>query len=298
MQRVAASGTLGKIVYAEGEYNHPCAYDDIWFKQTYNFFSKHWRNYCSMTYYITHSLGPVMRATGATPKIVTAMGVYAPNRVDAPNASLSSGDIAAIITTMNDDDSVFRVTGCGGFGGHHNAYRLCGTKGQIENIRGLGDKIMLRYNGWEKPEGVEEVSMYDPQWNDDDADKIGASGHGGSDYLTARMFLECIEEGHQPPHPFHVHSAVAMSSVAILAHRSMLEKGKPYEIPDFHTEEARKQYENDRHTVFIGADGTEPDLPACSHPDFRPTEKQMQMYLDLFGQNDEIFMNLHKAAKK
>ena len=125
--------------------------------------------------------------------------------------------------------------------------------------------------------------MYDPSWNDDDEDAIIRSGHGGSDYLTARMFLECIEEGHQPEHPFHVHSAVAMSSVAILAHRSMLEGGKPYEIPDFHTEEARKQYENDRLTTFYGTDGTEPDLPCCSHPDYRPTDAQMQRYLDIFG---------------
>ncbi|MBQ9718097.1 MAG: hypothetical protein IJV76_08900, partial [Clostridia bacterium] len=90
-------------------------------------------------------------------------------------------------------------------------------------------------------------------------------------------------EGHQPEHPFHVHSAVAMSSVAILSHSSMLEGGKPYEIPDFHTEEARKQYENDRHTPYYGTDGSEPDLPVCSHPDYKPTDEQMQCYLDLFG---------------
>ena len=295
MQRVAKSGTLGKIVYAEGEYNHPGSINDLEFKNVYNYFSKHWRNYISAAYYITHSLGPVMRATGATPKIVTAFGAYAPNTEDGPHAGLS-GDVAAIITTKNDDDSIFRVTGCAGFGGHHIAYRICGTDGQIENIRGLGSKIMLRYNGWSRPEGMGEVNMYDPEWDDADKEAIEKSGHGGSDYLTARLFLECIEEGHQPPHPYHVHAAVAMSSVAILSHRSMLENGKPYEIPDFHTEDARKQYENDRLTIFIGADGREPDLPNCSHPDYRPTEKQMQMYLDLYGQNDEKFMALHKAA--
>ena len=297
MQRVVKSGTLGKILYAEGEYNHPGDPDDLGFKRTYNYFSKHWRNYCSTTYYITHSLGPVMRASGATPKVVTAFAAFAPLEGDHPFAGMS-GDRAAIITMLNDDDSIFRVTGCASFGGHHNAYRICGTEGQIENLRGMGSKIMLRYNGWTKPADKEEVNLYEPGWNDPDEEKIIASGHGGADYITARMFLECIEEGLKPEHPFHVHSAVAMSSVAILAHRSMLAGGKPYEIPDFHTEEARRQYENDRLTTFIGADGKEPDLPVCSHPDYRPTETQFRMYQDIFGENDEKFAELRKAALK
>ena len=295
MQRIAKGGTLGKIIYAEGEYNHPGPPGDLGFMHVYNYFSKHWRNYCSATYYITHSLGPVMCATGATPRVVTAFGSFAPLEGDYPFAG-HSGDRAAIITMQNDDGSIFRVTGCASFGGHHNAYRICGTEGQIENLRGMGNKVMLRYNGWSKPEGSEEVNCYEPGWNDPDEQKIIESGHGGADYITARMFLDCIREGKQPQHPFHVHSAVAMSSVAILAHRSMLEGGKPYEIPDFHTEEARKQYENDRLTVFLGADGKEPDLPSCSHPDYAATETQMRMYQDVFGENDVKFTELHKGT--
>ena len=75
-----------------------------------------------------------------------------------------------------------------------------------------------------------------------------------------------------------------MSSTAILSHRSMLENGKPYEIPDFRCEEWRKQYENDYATPYYLTDGTEPDLPCCSHPDYKPTDEQMKRYLDLFGE--------------
>jgi len=219
----------------------------------------------------------VMRATGATPKVVTAFAAYAPDFSDIPSAS-HSADRAAIITTQNDDGSIFRVTGCASFGGHHNAYRICGTEGQIENVRGLGAKMMLRYNGWSKPADMEEVNFYDAQWHDDDEELIKKSGHGGSDFLTARMFLDCIREGKQPEHPFHVHAAVAMSSVAILAHRSMLEGGKPYEIPDYHDEAWRVKYENDRLSPMPGANGEAPTLPACSHPDYAPTEKQLELY--------------------
>jgi hypothetical protein len=72
-----------------------------------------------------------------------------------------------------------------------------------------------------------------------------------------------------------------MSSVALLSHRSMLEGGVPYDIPDFHLEECRQQYENDRLTPFYGADGSEPTLPCCSHPDYAPTERQQEL-------NDEL----------
>jgi predicted dehydrogenase len=280
-KRICDSGTLGKILYAEGEYNHPGSPNDVWFKKTYAYHRKHWRNFLPRTYYITHSLGPVMWVTGATPKKVTAFATFAPYTDENLPVSNHNGDMSALIMTQNDDGSVFRVTGCAAFGGHHNAYRFCGTNGQIENLRGMGDQVMLRYNGWQIPEGAQEVQMYEPSWNDKDEDLIKQSGHGGADYLTVRTFYECVLAGKQPEHPFDIYSAVNMSSVALLSHRSMLEGGVPYDIPDFHLEECRQQYENDRLTPFYGADGSEPTLPCCSHPDYAPTERQQEL-------NDEL----------
>lgn len=282
IKRICDSGTLGKILYAEGEYNHPGDPFDAAFIKRYSYFPKHWRHFSPRTYYITHSLGPVMWATGATPQRVTAFAAFAPLPDDAPNASYVA-DCAAIITTQNDDGSIFRITGCAGFGGHHNSYRVCGTEGQIENLRGMQDKVMLRYNYWSKPEGAQEINLYDPSWNDKDEEIIKNSGHGGGDYLTIRMFVDCVKNKRQPEHPFDIYSAVNMSSVAILSHRSMLEGGKPYDIPDFHKEECRKQYENDRLTPFYGADGSEPNIPCCSHETYKPTEKQMQLYNEILN---------------
>lgn len=282
MKRVCDNGTLGKILYAEGEYNHPADPNDVKFKKTYNYFPEHWRNFLPRSYYITHSLGPVMWATGATPKKVTSFAAFAPIEGDVPTASFS-GDRVSIVTTQNDDGSIFRITGCAAFGGHHNAYRICGTEGQIENLRGMGNKVMLRYNGWSKPEGMDDVNLYEPKWNDPDEEIFKTSGHGGGDYLTARVFLDCIKKGKQPEHPFDIYSAINMSSVAILAHRSMLEGGKPYDIPDFTKEEDCKLYENDRLSPFYGVDGSDPVIPCCSHTDFKPTEKQIENYKKALG---------------
>lgn len=282
IKRICDSGTLGKILYAEGEYNHPVASNDAQFLKTYQYLDKHWRNFLPRTYYITHSLGPVMWATGATPVKVTAFAAFAPKNENEPCASYV-GDRAAIITTQNNDGSIFRVTGCAAFGAHHNSYRVCGTNGQIENLRGMNEKVMLRYNDWSKPEGAEEINMYTPAWNDKDEEIIKSSGHGGGDYLTVRMFVDCIKAKVQPEHPFDIYSAVNMSSVGILSHRSMLDGGIPYDIPDFHKEECRKQYENDRLTPFYGPDGSEPTIPCCSHTDYKPTEKQLELCNELLN---------------
>ncbi len=275
MKRICDGGTLGKILFAEGEYNHPGTPYNAEFKKNYNYFPHHWRNFLPRSYYITHSLGPVMRATGATPVRVSAFASFAPVEDDAPSFSYC-GDRVAIVMTQNDDGSIFRITGCAGFGAHENSYRICGTNGQIENVRGMGEKVMLRYNEWSKPEGAALESLYEPEWNDKDEELIKASGHGGGDYLTARKFIDCIRENKQPEHPYNIHAAVAMASVAILSHRSMLEGGKSFEIPDFHLEECRRQYENDNLTPFWGEDGSAPTVPVSSKTDYAPTDEQIR----------------------
>ena len=281
MARVAKGGTLGKIIYAEGEYNHPLNMDDTKHLLELRPYPDHWRNYLPRSYYITHSLAPLMAATGATPKQVSALPVFAPFD-EFNHCSTTVGDRAAIITCLNDDDSVFRVTGCAAFGAHGNSYRLCGTKGQIENLRGLGDTVMLRYNSWEIPEGMQEINQYVPSLPEEvlaQADEISRAGHGGGDFFVIKEFFDCIRGLRKPS--FDVYGATAMASVAILAHRSILNGGVPYPVPDFRREEDRIQYENDWLTPFPGRDGSAPTLPCCSRPDHRPAEEQYNNYLRL-----------------
>ena len=277
MKKVCDGGTLGKILYAEGEYNHPLKPDDTSFNKSCIYFLKHWRNFLPRSYYITHSLAPLMWSTGATPVRVSAQPIFEP--FNDSSTARHVADRAAIITTVNNDGSVFRVTGCAAFGAHHNSYRICGLNGQIENLRGTGSKMLLRYNDWSVPEGMEQTNLYEAQWNDADKEFIEQAGHGGGDYIVSRMFLDCLKENRQPEHPYDIYSAVTMSSVAILAHRSVLNGGTPYDIPDFRQEKCRKEYENDNHTPFYGTDGTEPDIPCCSKTDYKPTEEQVKNFL-------------------
>ena len=140
---------------------------------------------------------------------------------------------------------------------------------------------MLSYNKWNVPEGMEEHNFYMPEWHDPQEDLISKAGHGGGDFIIIREFFECIRENKKPE--FVEYFATNMASVAILAHRSMLEGGKPYAIPDFRLESDRKKYENDRHTPFYGTDGGAPDIPCCSVPDFKPTDEQIRLYKKCLG---------------
>ena len=282
IKRVCDNGTLGKILYAEGEYNHPVSPSDAEFYKSCIYFLEHWRNFLPRPYYITHSLAPLMWATGATPKNVRAVSAFAPFEDKA--CARYVADRASIVVTTNDDGSVFKVTGCSAFGAHSNSYRVCGINGQIENLRGMGSQVMLRYSDWAIPEGLEEVNLYEPKWNDKDEEFIEQSGHGGGDYIVVRMFLDCIKNKKQPEHPYDIYSAVAMASVAILGHRSVLENGKVFDIPDFRNDEnARKEYENDRLTPFYGTDGNKPNIPCCSVTDFAPTQEQIDNFLEMLN---------------
>jgi hypothetical protein len=156
---------------------------------------------------------------------VRALPILNPNPVDKNTIVRNVAEKAAIILTQNDDGSVFRVTGCSGFGHHESSYRICAENGQIENLRDHSDRVLLSYNSWQKPEGCEASKIYKPDFTDKDDALIAKAGHGGGDFFVAREFLDCIREGRQPE--FDVYFATAMASAAILGHRSLLEDGKP-----------------------------------------------------------------------
>ena len=227
-----------------------------------------------------------MYITGATPPTVTAFAVFNPaNKPDDFFRGAHVGDRLSMITCQNTDGSVFRMCGWGQFGAHGNAYRVCGTKGQVENMRSMPHRILLRYNDWEVPEGRDVYTSYDPEWFDLDADNLPKAGHGICDYLVIKEFFDCIREGKTPT--FDVYASTTMSSVAILAHRSALEGGKPYTLPDFRREADRVAYENDDLTPFWGSDGTPPNFPSCSRPDYKPSPEEIETYLAALDERND-----------
>ena len=281
MRKIYRKGELGTLLYAEGEYNHPANKLDQNPAQTTKMLTpylEHWRNHLPRTYYITHSLAPLMWITGARPVKVTAMPVYKPEI----SSGIYNGDLGAAMLITNDDNSVFRVFGHASFGFREDSYRVVGTKGQIENIRGGGGKVALNFNPWDIPEGKQENNVYMPEWvsecGDLDMEVLKRSGHGGSDYFTIYEFFNCIRENRQ--HEIDVYFAASMSVVGILAFRSILEN-KPFDIPNMKDESERSKFENDRETPFYSSDGGKPTIRCCSDPNFVQKKEVIDRYLDI-----------------
>ena len=69
-----------------------------------------------------------------------------------------------------------------------------------------------------------------------------------------------------------------MASVGILAHRSLLERGVPYDIPDFRREEDRVKYENDHLSPFFGPNGEAPSIKAGSRDNVYLSDEEIAAY--------------------
>ena len=77
------------------------------------------------------------------------------------------------------------------------------------------------------------------------------NGHGGGDYWVVKHFVDAILEG--KPCFFDVYRSTAIAAVSILGWRSVLNKSKRYDIPDFRKERDKKKWENDNLTPFPAA---------------------------------------------
>ena len=272
MKKVVDGGTLGKIVYAEGEYNHPGkGFNENSILGGYCSGDKHWRKYLPKTYYLTHSLAPLMYITGTRPKRVTALPIFEPR--DFVHSYV--GEIASVMTTINENDSVFRFFGHSSFGYEENSYRFCGLNGQVENVRGDESKIMLAYNEWNKPENKEKVNFYKAEWSEEDKPIASIMGHAGGDYFVIKKFANVIRGLEE--NPFDVYFSTTLASVAILAHRSQMENGKPYDIPNFRLEEDRAKWENDNLTPFWNGDNP-PTYPCTTRESYTPSEKATKWF--------------------
>ena len=97
------------------------------------------------------------------------------------------------------------------------------------------------------------------------------AGHGGSDFLLSKRFLDYLRGEYEPF--FDVYRSVALSAAGILAWYSALEDGKPYDIPDFTDKEAREQYADDFRTPFPDANGEGITLTYSSKPYTSPADR-------------------------
>jgi predicted dehydrogenase len=241
MARLYKANEIGRVLYAEGEYNHPGSFD---WAMGISPGLKHWRNNLPATYYCTHALAPLMAITDTMPVRVNGFAIPLPEDSKRPRL-WKQMDLAGVIMATMNNGAVFKLLQwC--LPGHSIYYRLHGEYGMMESGRGPGywgpGSVRLVHDEWELRKGQVPEKLYYPQfpkW----AAKATKSGHGGGDFFTNYHFAQAIKTRKQPY--LNVYRGVAMSVVGILAWKSVLDKGSSYEVPDFTREASRKKWAND-----------------------------------------------------
>ncbi|OGV83597.1 MAG: hypothetical protein A2340_00420 [Lentisphaerae bacterium RIFOXYB12_FULL_60_10] len=239
MRRAYRAGEIGRATYADGEYNHPMPTDA---RLSISPGFEHWRNWLPSTYYCTHALAPLMYITDTMPKKINGLSIAIP---ESNREVVRKADAGSVILCRMDNGAVFRLFGLI-VPGHSNWYRIHGTRGAMETTRGPGyfgpGQIRIWHEEWDLKPGESADRTYVPDWPEH-ADLARRAGHGGGDFWTNFEFANAIRSG-RPPF-LDVYRGVAMSSVGILAWKSALQDGAPFDMPDFRKESSRKKFEND-----------------------------------------------------
>ena len=266
IKKIIDGGTLGALQYAEGEYNHTGDNAELARLTPGNY---HWRAWLPRTYYITHTLGPVMYLTNSMPKYVCGRAAHSPLLYEMKDFRRNYDGVGMVFCEM-DNGMIARVTGCTAMGSDYSRYRFCGENGGAEMGGYIGDgNVRVFYHEHTKPEDRKDKDacytyQVDPKsaYGEEEYEAAIKTGHGGGDYGMVQKMVDCFLYG--KPSAFDVYKSVAMSAVAILGWRSALNHGENMKIPDFRIKEERDAVRNDDLTPFPDENGEGRTLPPAT----------------------------------
>ena len=240
MKKLYKAGKIGEFEYGEGEDIHNC--DSIWTSLTYGD-ENHWRNNMYSTFYCTHSLGPLIHITGLRPVSVTGFeGTRNERKLKIGDKGASFGIEEVLLENGGIVKSIH-----GGLYKNSVWYTVYGSKGRMESARedskaGDVSKIYVNADEYEGEYGEEKLEAYSPLEYDSDISKY--FGHSGSDYYCMDMFIRKIM-GDKDADIIDVYEAMDMFLPGMFAFRSILNGGKPTEIPNMRDKSVRDKFRND-----------------------------------------------------
>lgn len=261
MRRLYQSGELGEILYGEGEYCHPMHEPFDICPGEY-----HWRNQIPSTYYCTHAVAPIMYITDTVPVKVNG---FVPKIEDQSyrGNEVRLQDPGGVIVCQMSNGAVVRTLQ-GAFRTQSGITRLYCTKGAVEQNRTDG-RVLVWHEDRDK-NGNPSLRTYSAEWPAEFASLAKAAGHGGGDFWVLHYFSEAIRKNEKPY--LDVYKACAMSSIGILAWKSVCNGGACYDVPKFYDEEDRKKYENDNWTPFIKEGESAEGKPPRTASSWKPAE--------------------------
>lgn len=240
MKRLYKQGKIGEFEYGECEYVHNC--EPIWHALTYGD-PDHWRNRLYCTAYCTHSIGPILHATGLRP--VSVVG-FEGKRIERHLRTGSKSGAFGIEFVELENGGLLKSLH-GGLYKNSIWYCMYGTKGRMETAREDAENYDIRMlyvnaDRFSGQYGPEKIEAYKPQMPQ--AEKSLRFGHGGSDFYAIDFFIRRIL-GDAHADTIDVYEAVDMALCGIFAYRSILNGGTPMSIPDLRLKQNRELWRGD-----------------------------------------------------
>ncbi len=239
MKMLYQQGKIGEFEYGECEYIHNC--ESIWPSITYGD-KTHWRNNMYSTFYCTHSLGPIIHATGLRPVSVTGFE----STLNARNLAVGCKGANMGIEMVRLENGGLVKSIHGGLYENSIWYSMYGSKGRMESARedADNDKYHRIYVKCDKHAGEYAnlpVQSYMPRENDA---RVQGVSHGGSDFYSIWHFVEKLL-GNPEADTIDVYEALDMCMCGMFAYRSILAGGIPMEIPNLRDKAARDAWRED-----------------------------------------------------
>ena len=235
MRDVCLSGGIGEPVCLEGTFINDCSFK--WHLLTRGV-RDHWRNFVPSTFYCTHSIGPLMYSTGL--RAVRVSGAEMPRMSYMAEKGARSGSAAMELMEMSN----------GGMGRSMNgnlrhpyeaSYRIIGESGSIESDPG---SIMVYRLKKDYIYDTERYTAKPPAYrfrSDSDLGEADNSIITAFAYFVGAIYGDSEGIGHT----IDVYKALDMSLPGLLAYRSIVSGGAPFEVPDMREMAARERYRED-----------------------------------------------------
>ena len=257
--KMIRAGLLGEIVHCHCAHSHNCI--DHWFftpegdmRWSAEFLVKH-----NASQYTTHALGPVISWMNVGcgdyfDKVVSyasrSLGMnhyfakkFGPNH---PNAKrqYAQGDIVTTLVKTKKGNTVVINYDMQLPRPYDNRWEIQGTDGIYNEQRSAVylNGVSPKYEEWEPFEPYQ--AKYEHDWwkplapqsagvagGKNGAENALALGHGGTDYVELRRFLQAVRDKTQTP--VDVYDSAAMSVINPLSEKSIAEGGASVECPDF-----------------------------------------------------------------
>jgi len=237
-------GMFGEILHGEGGYLHDLR--EIKFSDRgEGLWRRAWSQKLNGNLYPTHGLGPVANCMDINrgDRFDYVVSMSGPSRglqnwaaehfpPDAPQRRerYVLGDVNVSLLKTANGRTIYVSHDTNLPRPYSRIHLVQGTKGLFQ---GYPDRVYIEGRG--KPHQWQQAKEYleefdHPLWKDI-AERAAGAGHGGMDYMEDYRLIKCLREG--LPTDMNVYDAAALSSLVGATVKSVAQKSRPVDIPDF-----------------------------------------------------------------